>query len=343
MDGLHGAGDSARECRRNHYRHCRSGRHIRLHPAAHRRRNGVRGTHDGAQHADPASRCPCPAAVRQARGSGVPRIDGVEYDHQDRPPDDRADDRQPTRRRDRARRCTPRRARRVCAGRGVPDDRAPRVLCADPTARRRFGHLHRPRPAEEGGRRRCLDRYAHHSGDERARPPRHRGYDRRDRADGHAGVRYEAHAGRHRARRGRRRARGRRPACRIGAAELQPAPLHRIGRRRNRIAGGRTARHRSGRRPLPQRHEGIRDQRDPLRRHRQPCPQSTGTRARRDRRRGRWVRVADARQRRPPRSRSVVGCGQRDVVARRHVLCEYATACACRAHTRDSGRLRPSA
>ena len=60
--------------------------------------------------------------------------------------------------------------RRVGARRGVPDDRASRVLRADPAAGRRSGHFHRSRSADPGGRRRCFDRCTDHRGDERARP-----------------------------------------------------------------------------------------------------------------------------------------------------------------------------
>ena len=52
-------------------------------------------------------------------------------------------------------------------------------------------------------------------------------------------MRDAAHAGADVARRGRRRARRRRPARRVGPAELHAAPLDRAGRRRRRAAGGR--------------------------------------------------------------------------------------------------------
>ena len=139
-----------------------------------------------AEHPDPAAGRAGAGAVRQAGGSGVPGVDGVEREPC-RPADDRADDRQQAGRRARPRRRARGRARRIGARRGVPDDRAPRVLRADPAARRRIRHLHRSRSAHPGGGRGCPDRCADHPGDERARPPRHRGSDRRDRADGHAG------------------------------------------------------------------------------------------------------------------------------------------------------------
>ncbi len=187
-----------------------------------------------ARATEPSTLIRLPGALVRAQfakpgRSGFPGVDGVEREPR-RPPDDRADDRQQAGRRACARRRAPGRARCVGARRGVPDDRAPRVLCADQAAGRRSGNFHRSRPADQGGRRRCLDRRTDHPGDERARPPSHRGSDRRDGADGHAGVRHEAHAGRDVARRSRRRARRRRSAGRIGQTEFHAAPLHRIGR-----------------------------------------------------------------------------------------------------------------
>ncbi len=190
---------------------------------------------DGAEHPDPAARCTGAGTVRETGGSGVPGVVGVERRPR-RPADDRADDRQQTGRRTGSRRRAPGRARRVGARRGVPDDRTSRVLRADPAARRRVGHLHRPRPAYPGGRRRCRRSTCRSPGDERTRPQRDRRPDRRHRADGHAGMRCPAHAGADVARRGRRRAGRRGPAGRVGPAEFHAAALDRIGRRRGRIA-----------------------------------------------------------------------------------------------------------
>ncbi len=111
-----GTGDAAGERRRHHHRHRRARRHLRLHPAAHRRRNGVRRAGDGAEHPDPAARCAGAGAVRQAGGSGVPGIVGVEC-RPCRSADDRADDRQQTGRRPGARRRAPGRPRRIGARR----------------------------------------------------------------------------------------------------------------------------------------------------------------------------------------------------------------------------------
>ena len=196
LDGPQRAGDAAGERRRHHDRHRRAGRHLRLHPAAHRRRNGIRGACHGAEHADPAPGCrSCgPSSPNRRVWRSWRRRRGTSS-RADRPTIAPATDSRPVGElvhgdvllvgpdvsvRDAV----------------VPDDRAPRVLCADPAAGRRTRHLHRSRPADQGGRRRCLDRRADHPGDERARPARHRGSDGRDRADGHAGVRPAAHAGR---------------------------------------------------------------------------------------------------------------------------------------------------
>ena len=119
---------------------------------------------------------------------------------------------------------------------------------------------------------------------------------------------------------------------------FMPAPLHRIGRRRNRIAGGRTARHRQS----PPTCSATAP------RHRRParsspssstawCAGHSNWRSPRPDGDGRRVRVADARQRRPPRGR----CRRRMWTAR----CRGATTCPRRvsncarlphAHTRFS-------
>ncbi len=73
-----GTGDTAGERRRHHNRYRRAGRHLRIHAVADRWRNGIRGARHQAQHADPAAGCRRAGPVRQACGSGVPGVHGVE-------------------------------------------------------------------------------------------------------------------------------------------------------------------------------------------------------------------------------------------------------------------------
>ena len=132
------------------------------------------------------------------------------------------------------------------------------------------------------------------------------------------------------ARRGHRRPRRRRPAGRLGEAELHAAALDRSGRRRRRTAGRRAARHPHRQRAVPKRHEGIRDERHPVDRDRQRGPAGAGAGTRRGAA-GRGhsdvgLRVADPRQHRTTRGHAVLGRRQRAVLARRPVAGE-ATSC----------------
>ena len=117
----------------------------------------------------------------------------------------------------------------------VADDRAPRVLRADPAAATADSASSPIATCGPGWwRPDCPSTCPIAEVMSAPARTRHRRSDRGHRADGDAGMRAAAHAGADAARRGRRRARRRRPAGRVGAAELHAASFHRAGRRRGR-------------------------------------------------------------------------------------------------------------
>ena len=283
LDGPHRAGDTAGERRRHHDRHRRARRHLRLHAAAHRRRHGVRGAGHGAEHPDPAAgrrRSGPSSPSRRAWRSWPPRR-GTSS-RADRPTIAPTTDSRPVGElvdgdvlvvapdasvRDAVCRMTEHhvsyalirlpdgefgiftdrdlRTRVVAAGVSID---APITQVMSAPARRVTADL-----TAETVLMDMLECGLRHMPVVTSRGEV-------------VGVR-----------------RRRRPAGRFGQAEFHPAALHRIGRRRSANCSGRAAGHRRGRRPVPQRHEGVGHQRDPVGRHRQPGAQGARIGARRSR------------------------------------------------------------